>query len=182
MVVPRRLSDSEVDAMEFADHILNGTFRSRIFGGARKRTYGGMWSTTNANEHNSTWDFGTELEPDNAAALFDLMTSEIGALTRGEITDEEVNAARQYALGRHQMGAQTAGQINRFMPIGIFSTGLSITMTINQQKSKPSHASALSKPHANSINADCWLLGGIGNVDKAFVDGLHEKLVPLFEK
>jgi predicted Zn-dependent peptidase len=63
MVVPRRLSDAEVDAMQFADHILNGTFRSRIFGGARKKGLAyGMWSSTSANEHNSTWDFGTELD------------------------------------------------------------------------------------------------------------------------
>lgn len=183
MVVPRRLSDSEVDAMEFADHILNGTFRSRIFGGARKKGLAyGMWSTTNANEHNSTWDFGTELEPDNAAALFDLMATEIRALTRGEITDEEVNAARQYALGRHQMGAQTAGQINRFYADRYFFDGF-----INNYEHQPAEIEAVTRERIvetarEFINADCWLLGGIGNVDKAFVDGLHAKLVPLFEK
>jgi predicted Zn-dependent peptidase len=110
------------------------------------------------------------------------MTSEIGALTRGEITDEEVNAARQYALGRHQMGAQTAGQINRFYADRYFFDGF-----INNYDNQPAEIEAVTRERIvetarEFINADCWLLGGIGNVDKAFVDGLHEKLVPLFEK
>ena len=181
MTVPRRMSDAEIDAMAFADHILNGTFRSRIFGGARKKGLAyGMWSSANANEHNSSWDFGTELDAGNAPELFDLMVREIGALTRGEITDEEVEAARQYALGRHQMGAQTAGQINHWYANRYFFDG-----QINAYDSRPHDIEAVTRERIvetarEFINADCWLLGGIGNVDKAFIDDLYEKLVPLF--
>ncbi|MGB3024128.1 MAG: pitrilysin family protein [Candidatus Saccharimonadales bacterium] len=183
MVVPRRLSDAEIDAMQFADHILNGTFRSRIFGGARKKGLAyGMWSNASANEHNSTWDFGTELDPESAPELFELIAREVRAVINGEITDEEVEAARQYALGRHQMGAQTAGQINNWYADRYFFDG-----RINDYDVRPSEIEAVTRDRIvetarEFINADCWLLGGIGNVDKAFVDSLHEKLVPLFEK
>lgn len=183
MVVPRRLSDAEVDAMQFADHILNGTFRSRIFGGARKKGLAyGIWSSTSANEHNSTWDFGTELEAANAPELFELITRELRAVIGGEITDEEVEAARQYALGRHQMGAQTAGQINRWYADRYFFDGF-----ISDYDQQPASIQAVTRERIvetarEFINADCWLLGGIGNVDKAFVDELHTRLAPLFEK
>lgn len=183
MVVPRRLSDAEIDAMQFADHILNGTFRSRIFGGARKKGLAyGMWSTANANEHNSTWDFGTELDAESAPELFDLITKEVKAVIEGKITDEEVEAARQYALGRHQMGAQTAGQIARWYADRYFFDG-----RINDYDLRPSEIQAVTKDRIvetarEFIHADCWLLGGVGDTDKAFVEGLNERLAPLFER
>ena len=183
MVVPRRLSDAEVDAMQFADHILNGTFRSRIFGGARKKGLAyGMWSTANANEHNSTWDFGTELELESAPELFNLIAKEVKAVVDGKITDEEVESARQYALGRHQMGAQTVGQIARWYADSYFFDG-----RISDYELRPSDIEAVTKDRIvetarEFINADCWLLGGVGNIDKAFVDGLNDTLSPLFER
>lgn len=183
MVVPRRMSDAEIDAMQFADHILNGTFRSRIFGGARKKGLAyGMWSNANAQEHSSMWDFGTELDPENASELFSLIAREVGALIHGEITNEEVEAARQYALGRHQMGAQTAGQINRWYADRYFFDG-----RINDYDSRPDEIQAVTRERIvetarEFILSDCWILGGIGNIDKAFVDDLYNKLTPLFER
>jgi predicted Zn-dependent peptidase len=183
MVVPRRLSDAEIDAMQFADHILNGTFRSRIFGGARKKGLAyGMWSTANANEHNSTWDFGTELDAESAPELFDLITKEVKAVIDGKITDEEVEAARQYAFGRHQMGAQTAGQVARWYADRYFFDG-----RINDYEQRPSEIQAVTKDRIvetarEFVHADCWLLGGVGNTDKAFVEGLNDRLAPLFER
>lgn len=182
MVVPRRLSDAEVDAMQFADHILNGTFRSRIFGGARKKGLAyGMWSTANTQEHTSTWDFGTELEAASAPELFELIVKEVRAVINGEITNEEVEAARQYALGRHQMGAQTAGQINHWYADRYFFDG-----QINDYESRPADIQAVTRERIvetaqEFIDADCWALGGIGNIDKSFVDGLNQKLSVLFD-
>ena len=182
MVVPRRLSDAEISAMSFADHILNGTFRSRIFGGARKKGLAyGMWSTSSANEHNSTWDFGTELDPDCAPELFDLIKRELNELIQGRITDEEVEAARQYAMGRHQMGAQTTGQIARWYSNRYFFDG-----QVDDYEARPAEIQAVTKDRIvetarEFIDADCWLLGGVGNVDKAFVDQLYQKLEPLFD-
>ena len=183
MVVPRRLSDAEVDAMQFADHILNGTFRSRIFGGARKKGLAyGIWSSTSANEHNSTWDFGTELDVESAGELFDLISTQVGELISGRITDEEVEAARQYALGRHQMGAQTVGQIGRWYADRYFFDG-----QVNSYVNQPEEIAAVTKQRIvetarEFINADCWILGGVGNVEKAFVDDLQAKLAPIFIK
>jgi len=141
-----------------------------------------MWSTASANEHNSTWDFGTELDPECAYELFQLIAKEVKAVIDGRITDEEVEAARQYALGRHQMGAQTAGQIARWYADSYFFDG-----RIDDYDERPSEIQAVTRDRIvetarEFINADCWLLGGIGNVEKAFVDGLNDQLSPLFEK
>jgi predicted Zn-dependent peptidase len=39
--------------------------------------------------------------------LFEIMTREVGRIKQGDITAEDLEAAKQYWLGRHQRSAQT---------------------------------------------------------------------------
>lgn len=112
LVTPRHLEPSEVFAMNCLNHILNGTMNSKIFGAARKRglVYG-MGSSVASNAHNSYWDFDGEVNVENAEALFELIQTELMKTLNGEILDMDFLAAKSYALGRFQMGAQTVGQI-----------------------------------------------------------------------
>ena len=112
LVTPRHLSPSEVFAMNCLNHILNGTTNSKIFGAARKRglVYG-MGSSVASNPHNSYWDFDGEVNVENADALFELIQTELMKTLNGEILDMDFLAAKSYALGRFQMGAQTPSQI-----------------------------------------------------------------------
>jgi predicted Zn-dependent peptidase len=112
LVTPRHLETNEVFAMSCLNHILNGTMNSKIFGAARKRglVYG-MGSSIASNATNSYWDFDGEVNIENAMELFELIQTEMVKALNGEISDEDFEAARSYALGRFQMGAQTVGQI-----------------------------------------------------------------------
>jgi predicted Zn-dependent peptidase len=112
LVTPRHLETNEVFAMSCLNHILNGTMNSKIFGAARKRglVYG-MGSSIASNATNSYWDFDGEVNIENAMELFELIQIEMVKALNGEISDEDFEAARSYALGRFQMGAQTVGQI-----------------------------------------------------------------------
>ena len=112
MVTPRHLEPNEVFAMNCLNHILNGTTRSKIFGTARKRglVYG-MGSSVASNAKNTYWDFDGEVNVENADELFSLIQTELMKTLNGEISDKDFEAAKLYALGRFQMGAQTVGQI-----------------------------------------------------------------------
>ena len=112
LVTPRFLEQEEVMAMSCLNHILNGTTNSKIFGVARKRglVYG-MGSSIASNTHNTYWDFDGEVNVENADELFSLIQSEMMKALNGEISETDFEAARSYALGRFQMGAQTVGQI-----------------------------------------------------------------------
>jgi len=86
LVVPRKLSDAENEAMSLLNHILNGTLHSRIQGEARRRGllyY--MWSQLSTFEHNSSWDFGAQVSVSNLPAVVDLVTNEMQHL---EVTDD----------------------------------------------------------------------------------------------
>ena len=51
------------------------------------------------------------MNEENAEALFSLIQTELTRALNGEISDKDFEAAKQYALGRFQMGAQTVGQV-----------------------------------------------------------------------
>ena len=112
LVTPRHLEPKEVFTMSCLNHILNGTTNSKIFGMARKRglVYG-MGSSIASNAHNSYWDFDGEVNVENAEELFALIQTEMMKVLNGEVSEADFEAARMYALGRLQMGAQTVGQI-----------------------------------------------------------------------
>ena len=183
MIVPRRLSNAELDAMGSVNHVLTGTMHSRIFGAARKKGLAyGIFSETSANEHVSSWDFGAEVNLDTIEPLFDIIVREVKAVLNGDITEEEIELAKQYALGRHQMGAQTVGQINRWYADRYFFDG-----SIENYESRRDAIQAVTKRRIvetarEFISANCWLLGGVGSGDKALLDALQAKLATLFEE
>ncbi len=122
LVTPRHLEPNEVFAMNCLNHILNGTTSSKIFGAARKRglVYG-IGSSIASNATSSYWDFDGEVNLENAEALFDLIQTELMKTLNGEILDMDFLAAKSYALGRFQMGAQTVGQIADYYADGYFT-------------------------------------------------------------
>lgn len=127
LVTPRHLEPDEVFAMNCLNHILNGTTNSKIFGAARKRglVYG-MGSSIASNAHNSYWDFDGEVNVENAEALFELIQTELMKTLNGEILDMDYLAAKSYAMGRFQMGAQTVGQIADYYADNYFTNGTTV--------------------------------------------------------
>lgn len=176
-VVPRRISDDELDAMGALNHILTGTLHSRILGTARKKGMAyGMFSDSTAYEHNSSWDFGAQITLANLDPFFDIMLGELRSVLRGELGDEEVEAAKSYALGKHQMSLQTVGQIN-----GLYADRYFFDGVIEDYEKRPDDIRSVTKERiiqvANEyIEANCWSLGFVGNIDRAAANALHERI------
>lgn len=124
MIVPRELPDEEADAMDCLNHILTGTMHSRILAQPAKKA----WPTdclgdTSTGFYDSSWDFGGEVNLDKAGELTAIIVREVKAVLAGKVTADELEAAKSYALGRHQMGAQTVSQISSFYSNRYFSDG-----------------------------------------------------------
>lgn len=114
-VTSHHLNDTELRTMDCLNHILTGTMNSRIFGQARKHGLVYSLSSSLSNSiHNSSWDFDGEVNIENAEPLFDLISSELTRILNGDISDDDIQAAKSYALGRYQMGAQTVSQISDY--------------------------------------------------------------------
>jgi len=181
MMLPREITDTEADAMDALDHILTGTMHSRIFGTARSKGLAyGVFSDTSAGFHDSSWDFGGQVNHDTAGKLFDIIVKEIKCVLDGNITEKELDAAKSYALGRHQMGAQTAGQISNFYTNRYFADGVVKDYEKIPQAINATNREQMVKTAQEFISHGTWVLAGVSSEDKEDIIKLADKLDTLF--
>lgn len=183
MILPRELNDEESDAMNCLDHILTGTMHSRIYGAARKKGLAyGMFSDTSVGFHDSSWDFGGQVNLDTAGGLFDIIVRELKHVLEGDITESEIDAAKSYALGRHQMGAQTVAQISNFYTNRYFADGV-----VKEYEKVPDSINNTSRETMidtarEFINYNISVLAGVSSGERSDLVELNDKLVTLFPK
>ncbi|MBX4197367.1 insulinase family protein [Candidatus Saccharibacteria bacterium] len=103
-----RFDDPEMDALELVNGMLTATLYSRILGEARERglVYS-MGSGIDIMKSVTGWWFSAQVIGKNAPALFEIICREVGRVKQGDISAEDLEAAKQYWLGRHQRSAQT---------------------------------------------------------------------------
>ena len=176
-VIPRRLNERETCAMNFINHIVTGTMSSRIFGKARKHglVYG-MGSCLTNSAHNSSWDFDGEVNLESADELFTLISHELISLTRGEISEKEIEAARAYNTGRYQIGAQTASQLSDYYAESYFVNG-----EVDNYERATSIINTITKNDIVNlshefISSGIHALVAVGSCEKAVITTLAEKL------
>jgi predicted Zn-dependent peptidase len=111
--VGRQLEDAEMDSLGLLNSMLTETLYSRILGTAREKglVYG-MSSGINRSKYHTNWWFGAQVRPDNASALLEIMILELQKVFKGKLTRQDIEDAKQYALGRYQRSAQTVGGIS----------------------------------------------------------------------
>ena len=181
MMVPRELSDEESDAMDCLNHILTGTMHSRIYGAARAKGLAyGVFSDTAAGFHDSSWDFGGQVNLETADALFDIIVREVKHVLDGDITEKELEAAKSYALGRYQMGAQTAGQISNFYTNRYFADGVVKDYEKVPDAIKGTTHELMMATAQAFIAHGTWVLAGVSSEEKEDITRLADKLDTLF--
>lgn len=181
MMVPREISDEESDAMDALNHILTGTMHSRIYGAARAKGLAyHVFSDASAGFHDSSWDFGGQVNLDTAKPLFDIVVREIRAVLDGKISESELDAAKSYALGRHQMGAQTVSQISNFYTNRFFADGVVKDYTKAPDEIMKITRELMKTTAESFIAHKTWVLAGVSSGDKDLVVELSEKLDTLY--
>ncbi len=183
MMLPREINDQEADAMDCLDHILTGTMHSRIYGAARQKGLAyGIFSDTSAGFYDSSWDFGGQVNHEKAGELFDIVVREIKCVLDGDITQKEIDSAKSYALGRHQMGAQTVAQISNFYTNRYFADGI-----VKDYERVPDAINATSREMMMSVAKEfieqgTWVIAGVSSEEKENIVKIGEKLEVLFER
>ena len=181
MTLPRELTDDEAEAMACLDQILTGTLHSRIYGAARKKGLAyGMFSETSVGFYDSSWDFGGQVNLDTADGLFDIIVREVKAVMDGKITEDEIEAAKSYALGRHQMGAQTVSQISNFYSGRYFGDGVVKDYAKVPDAIRGITMERMLATAREFIAHNAWVLAGVSSGEKEDIVALNEKLVSIF--
>ncbi|PID31379.1 hypothetical protein CR983_01320 [Candidatus Saccharibacteria bacterium] len=182
MVLPRELSDEEDDAMGCLNHLLTGTMHSRIYGAARKRGLAyGVFSDLSVGTHDSSWDFGGQVNLETANRLFDIIVHEVQAVNDGRITEEELESAKSYALGRHQMGAQTVAQISNFYAGRYFADDIVREYDRTPEAIQSITLERMIATAREFIAHNVWAFAGVSCGEKSQLEVLHAKLEKIFE-
>jgi predicted Zn-dependent peptidase len=178
----RRMSDPESDALGLINTMLTETLYSRILGSARE--HGLVYSMSSGfgqSMHSSNWWFGAQVMPKNANALFHIIIRELEAVFLSQLNDDDVNSAKQYALGRYQRSGQTvagtaAGYSGRYF----------FDETIEDYYKVPERISAVSREQIVEIsramfNDRIWGMGILGSPGQQFVDDLYRQVDPIWD-
>jgi predicted Zn-dependent peptidase len=176
-----RFDDTERDAMDALDHILTGTLHSLILGKAREQGLAyGMWSDFMVSDSASEWDFGGQVSLQNAPKLFEIITEETQKVLGGKVAAKDLESAKQFALGKHQMGCQTVASIANWYGGRYFFDGY-----INDYDKRPKAIQAITKEAIviavnNLVTVKRWAFGGLGNCKLEELQELHGQFETLF--
>lgn len=182
MTIPRELDDQELDAMHHLNHILTGTMSSRIFGAARQKGLAYSVSAhTGAGYYDSSWDIFGQVNHDTAGDLFEIIRKEIRNVLDGKITQEEIDAARSYALGRYQMGAQTVSQISGFYTGRYFADDYIKDYSAVPKMIQNVTLDRMTKTAREFIGSNTWVLAAVSSGEKQELLELNDTLSTLFE-
>lgn len=182
LTLPYVINEEKLDALHHLNHILAGTTHSRIYGKARQRGLAyhvGAYASTRT--YDSSWDITAQVNHDTAESLFELMRDEMRQLCEGGISEEELDAAKSYALGRHQMGAQTVAQISSFYTNRYFSDG-----SIKNYDDVPDRIRRVTRTRMRDVAreffaADTWALAAVSAGEKSEIEKLNQIIAELFE-
>ncbi|NTW61065.1 insulinase family protein [Candidatus Saccharibacteria bacterium] len=182
IVIPRELSQSEETAMGGLCHILTGTFYSKIFGKARKMgiCYAMGSSSGNDNDGTSHFRFYGRVKPDNAEALFDLIVDELKKIN--EISDSELSAAKQYAIGGYQLRGQTVRSLCDWYGGYYFNNETIDPIETALDRIKASSLDDINRLAKEFLETGYWCVGCIGDLSQEQIDSYSHKLSEVLKR
>lgn len=177
-----RLPDHEADAMAALNHMLTGSLHSAIYGRAREKGLAySVWSDFVVSDSASEWDFGGQVSLKNAPKLFAIVAEEVKKVLDGKITTAEIEVAKQFALGKHQMGCQTVGSIAGWYARRYYFDGYIDDYTDRPKAIGGVDKQTIVKAASDLIEGKRWAFGGLGNTNEAQLKELHQQLATMFE-
>lgn len=181
--IPEVLPDEEIDAMHYLNHILTGTMHSRIFGAARKKGLAYNVSAYAATGfYDSGWDISGQVNHEAAGELFNIIAREIGNVLKGKVSEKEVEAAKSFALGRYQMGAQTVSQISGFYIGRYFADGFIKNYEKVPDMIKNVTTERMVETARKFIKSDTWVLAAVSGGERQEIIDLSDKIAKLFNQ
>jgi predicted Zn-dependent peptidase len=178
-----RLLDPEMDALNLVNTLLTETLYSKILGTARERGLvyhmnSGLSQTRDA----SNWWFGAQVSDKNAPPLLQIIVEELGKVLSGDIAEDEIEATRQYALGRFQRSAQTVGGT-----AAGYSGRYFFDEVIDNYYQVPQRIRAVTKAQIVDVTKalfaeNVWGFGVLGNCGEVFTNQLRSQLKPLWSE
>lgn len=180
--VRRRMDDDELAAMSLLNSLLTETLYSRILGTAREN--GLVYSMSSGVGYDLTstnWWFGAQVRPDNAHALFDIMTTQLKEVFDGKLTKEEIDMAKQRRLGGYQRSYQTVAGLAGYYSAPYFFDDHYIDYHLLPERIKSVTKTQIVAAAKELFGEQVWGLGVLGNPDAGEVEVLTKQLDTIWQ-
>jgi predicted Zn-dependent peptidase len=179
--INRRLNDPETDALSLVNTMLTETLYSKILGTARERglVYG-MNSGLSHTQVASNWWFGAQVSDKNATPLLKIVVDELTKVLEGDIPVAEIEATKQYALGRFQRSGQTVGGTSAGYSGRYFFDGVVEDYHKVPERIKSVDKEKIVEVSQSLFTDNVWGFGVLGNCGEKFVGNLQDRLLPLW--
>lgn len=184
LTLNRKLSEQEQTAMGAVNHILTGTFHSRIWGEARSRgiCYGMSSGTDVEIDGISSWEISGQIRPQNAQEMFRLIAEELKKVADGDISTKELAEAKKYALGGYQMRGQTVRAVSNWYAGYYFETDKIDPMEKSPEDIRATTRSMIRQLVSEFLTDGNWGIGVIGNITEKEVNELDQIIAPILKK
>lgn len=182
MLLPRRISEPEYDALSALNNILTATMDSLILGDIREKGLAYyIWSSGSRGHDHTVWDFDFQVSKENAAEAIKIIVKHLKAVLQGNLKPEQLKAAKNYAIGSYQMGAQTVQSI-----LTGYSHEYALTGEVNDYYRVPERIKGVTMKRVTAIaqsfhQETLWDLGVLGNCSQQLVDELYAELGKLWK-
>lgn len=182
MLLPRRVSEPEIDSLKALNNILTATMDSLILGDIREKGLAYyIWSSGSRGHDYTVWDFDFQVSPENAKRAIQVIVKHLKTVLGGGVTPEHLKTSKNYALGSFQMGAQTVNSI-----LSGYSNEYALTGEIMDYDRIPERIKGVTTTRVTKIaqafhEEALWDFGVLGNCGQAFVDELYNELAKLWK-
>ncbi len=182
MLLPRRITEPELDALNALNNILTSTMDSLILGEIREKGLAYyIWSSSSLGHDYSVWDFDFQVSPENAKKAMQIIVKHIKTVLGGGVTPELLKTSKNYAIGSFQMGAQTVGSI-----LNGYTYKYALTGEIMDYYRVPERIKGVTTNRVTAIaqafhSEALWDLGVLGACGEELVDELYSELGKLWK-
>jgi len=182
MLLPRRVTEPEIDALRALNNILTATMDSLILGDIREKGLAYyIWSSGSRGHDYSVWDFDFQVSPENATKAIQVIVKHLKTVLGGGVTPELLRTSKNYALGSFQMGAQTVNSI-----LSGYSYEYGLTGEIMDYDRVPERIKGVTTNRVTKIAQEfhqeaLWDFGVLGSCGQDFVNELYEELAKLWK-
>lgn len=181
MVLPRRITDPEFDALMALNNILTSTNNSLILGDLREKGLAyHIWSSGSRGGDYTIWEFDFQISEENAKKAMRIIVRHLKSVLAGEITLEMLRASKNYALGSFQLGAQTVASILNGYNYAYGLTGEIVDYDRVPERIKGVTTKRVMKVAQDFHQENIWDLGVLGCCGQDVVTDLHAELSKLW--
>jgi predicted Zn-dependent peptidase len=176
------VDDNRDFALNRLGSVLFGGWNSRVFGEARRR--GIAYSVSGGGEgdaYSSSFEVGGNVSEANALELMKLVADQMKAVAAGDLTAEELEAAKERVIGHRAISHQTPGSLGNYY-LGLYDTEERVRPYDGElAQIRATTTAEVTEAARFMLSSNQWAVSWLGDLDEAKAELYTQPLREIFK-